>query len=152
MCLTDNGVNDSFVALYTYSLDIEQFTLDGDFIYVGSNSLYFYDLSFITASTYNVIESVDIDTSGTLDNAFEYSINQFINDNNIGKLNFFEWFTDLFFDNNAKASTYINFANWYMNYALLVSLGYILFMFLMWFINFIRKLLDKGMSFGEGSY
>ena len=41
----------------------------------------------------------------------------------------------------------VNFANWYLNYTMLVSCIYLLWLVLMWFINFARKLLDRGMNY-----
>lgn len=86
--------------------------------------------------------------SQTLDNAFEYSLSSFVDENHWGKLNFFEWFTSLFLDVNSNNNgLYIHFINWYMNYTLFVSCAYILFMVLMWFINFARRLLDRGINY-----
>lgn len=83
----------------------------------------------------------------TLDNVFEYSVNKFIENNNFGKINLFQWTTDLFFDNNNVNNMYVGFINWYLNYTLLVSATYILFLVLMWFINYARRLLERGMNY-----
>lgn len=91
--------------------------------------------------------------NGSLDNVFEYSISEITKDNNLGKVGFFTWFASMFLDlNNATNMLYIGFVNWYFNYLLLVSLGYVLFAVLMWFINYIRRLLEKGQDFGHGGY
>lgn len=82
-----------------------------------------------------------------LDNVFEYSVNRLVDENNFGKLNFFTWFADLLLDDGQMNMTYVRLANWYMCYALLISLMQILFLVLMWFVNFSRKLLDRGMNY-----
>lgn len=106
--------------------------------------------SIFSYTDYNEIESVNL--SGTLDNAFDYSISKFIEDNNF-KINFFSWFEDLFLIQNGGVNAlYLSFANWYMCYALLVSTGYLLFLILMWFINYVRKILEGGNSFGHGGF
>lgn len=99
---------------------------------------------------YNEIESVNL--TGTLDNVFDYSISKFIEDNSF-RINFFSWFEDLFLVQSGGVNAiYLSFANWYMCYALLVSTGYILFLILMWFINYVRKILEGGNSFGHGGF
>lgn len=88
-----------------------------------------------------------------LSNVFEDSISEIVSSGNVGEMNFFQWFTDMFIDStNPTNLLYCNFINWYLNYALLISLVFILFLVLMWFVNFVRKLLNRGMDFGEGSY
>lgn len=83
-----------------------------------------------------------------LDNAFDYSISRFVDENHWGKLNFFQWFTNLFIDINSNNNIlYLHFINWYMNYFLMVSCAYILFLVLMWFINYSRILLERGMNY-----
>lgn len=79
-----------------------------------------------------------------LDDVFEYSISHFISENSFGRLDFFQWFSNLFID--SSNNLYIHYINWYMNYALYVSLAFLIFMVLMWFINFARKLLERGMD------
>lgn len=86
-------------------------------------------------------------SSGKLDNVFEYSINKLVDDNNFGQLNFFEWFSGFLLNDAQQNNLYIHFANWYMCYAMLISLMQILFLCLMWFVNFSRKVLDKGMNY-----
>lgn len=88
-----------------------------------------------------------------LDNAFEYSIKSFTDENNLGSIDFFGWFTDLFLNqSNTKNALYLNFANWYMNYCLLVSSGYLLFLCLIWFTQYIRRILDKSMNHDFGGF
>ena len=79
-----------------------------------------------------------------LDDVFEYSISRFISENSFGRLDFFQWFSNLFID--SSNNLYIHYINWYMNYTLYVSLAFLIFMVLMWFINFARKLLERGMD------
>lgn len=83
----------------------------------------------------------------SLDNVFEYSVSKFVDENDFGQLNFFQWFEDMLLTNNTHNALYIHFANWYLNYAMLISLMQILFLVLMWFVNFARKLLDRGMNY-----
>lgn len=110
-------------------------------------------IDYVSSSEWNVIESVDVSNLGTLDNVFDYSINKITESNNIGELKFFTWFADLFIDlDNSQNALYINFINWYFNYSLLVSAVYILFLALMWFIMWIRKLLERGLDFGNRSW
>ena len=123
---------------------------EGDFILrsyddVGNfaNSGYFMQSS-LTISTY--IEHTLEET--TLDNVFEYSVDSIIQENNFGKIDFLSWFANMFLDNtNQVNNRYLGFANWYMNYIMFVSCAYLLFLVLMWFINFARRLLDRGMNY-----
>lgn len=77
-----------------------------------------------------------------LDNAFEYSLSTFVEENNFN-LNFFNWFDNLFLSFEGHNALYVNFINWYLNYALLVASVYLLFYVIYWFIDFVRGLLDK---------
>lgn len=86
-------------------------------------------------------------TTDKLDNVFEYSVSQFVKDNNFGKVDMTSWFADMFLDNNAHNNLYVNFVNWYLNYAMLITLMHFLFAVLMWFINYCRRLLDRGMNY-----
>lgn len=79
----------------------------------------------------------------TLSSAFEYSLSEFITSNNFGKIDFFTWFANIFLDNTAHDLLYIHFINWYLNYALYVSISLIIFHVLYWFIDFLHKLLNK---------
>lgn len=98
----------------------------------------------------NVIKDVEL---VSLDNAFEYSISQFTKDNNLGGVDFFSWFTNMFLNqNNPTNALYLNFVNWYLNYTLLVSSGYLLFLVLIWFVNYIRRILDKSMNHDLGGF
>ena len=101
-----------------------------------------FDSNYISRITYNSYEDFT-----TLDNVFEYSVNKFIENNNFGKINLFQWTTNLFFDSNVVNNMYVGFINWYLNYTLLVSATYILFLVLMWFINYARRLLERGMNY-----
>lgn len=82
-----------------------------------------------------------------LDNVFTYSVNEIIKENNFGEIDFFQWFTDMFLNDNQTNNMYVGFANWYFNYILMVSCGYLLFLVLMWFINYSRRLLERGMNY-----
>lgn len=83
-----------------------------------------------------------------LDNAFEYSLQEITSNNNIGRLNLVNWFTNVFLDDtNPTNLLYLNFVNWYFNYALLISSVYLLFLVLMWFVTLARRLIYKGMEF-----
>lgn len=82
-----------------------------------------------------------------LDNVFEYSVSRLVDENNFGELNFFEWFTSFLLNDHQQNMLYVRFANWYLCYAMLISLMQILFLCLMWFVNFSRKLLDRGMNY-----
>ena len=91
---------------------------------------------------------MQINGNETLDNAFDYSLSQYVTDNSFGNLNLFEWWSNLFLDlSQSKNALYIHFINWYMNYVLFVSSSYILFMVLMWFINYSRKLMERGLNY-----
>lgn len=88
-----------------------------------------------------------------LDNAFEYSLHTFTKENNLGNVDMFGWFTDMFLSsNNVKNNLYVGFVNWYLNYAMLVSSGYLLFLVLIWFINYVRKIMDKSMYHDFGGF
>ena len=122
-----------------------------DFMYVTCDDAeIFYLSNSPTASSFNQYEYIEetvIVESTTLDNVFEYSIDKTISDSNFGKINFLSWFSDLFLDNNEVNNRYTHYANWYMNYIMFVSCAYLLFLVLMWFINFARKVLDRGMNY-----
>ena len=91
-----------------------------------------------------IVETIE---SSTLDNVFEYSVSKFVDDNNFGNIDLFSWFFNMFLDTNTTNNLYVNFANWYMNYAMLITLMHFLFMILMWFINYSRRLLDRGINY-----
>ena len=105
---------------------------------------------FLTQSDYLGWEDFTINYTEVsyLDNVFEYSVDSIIQENNFGKIDFLSWFSNMFLDNNnAVNNRYVHFANWYMNYIMFVSCAYLLFLVLMWFINFARRLLDRGMNY-----
>lgn len=133
----------------------------------SSSSAYFVFWSTIDFADFYFTVSKDVQLNGvndyslyfisktfdTLDNAFDYSLNKITN-NNLGNVKWFNFIGNLFLDDNSQNNLYINFINWYMNYALLVSVVYVLFMVLMWFIQWIRRLLERGLDKfgGGGSY
>ena len=86
-------------------------------------------------------------TSGKLDNAFEYSLKSFVADNDFGQMDLTSWFSGLFLRSSAHNNLYIGFINWYLNYAMLVTLVHFLFLVLMWFINYCRRLIDRSMNY-----
>ena len=114
-----------------------------------SNTFYAYTKSTSATLQSNSLFSVYSNTYTTskLDNVFEYSVSQFIEDNNFGKVNLFNWFTDLFLDDNAHNNMYVHYINWYLNYSMLVSCMHLLFLVLMWFVNYSKRLLDRGMNY-----
>lgn len=129
-----NGSTD-YVNLNTTNLEVE-FELSSFDILIDSNN-----------SIQNMFYQFTYNKYSYLDNAFEYSIYSFTKNSNIGRLNLVNWFTDVFLDSsNATNMLYLNFINWYMNYALLVSCVYILFLVLMWFVSLARRLIYKGME------
>lgn len=102
---------------------------------------------YLSYTDYNEIANVEINNNGTLDNVFTYSVNEIIKENNFGNIDFFQWFTDMFLTDNQVNKMYVGFANWYFNYVLMASCGYLLFLVLMWFINYSRRLLERGMNY-----
>lgn len=124
-----------------------------DFVYTDEYVLPTTDFYLAcSSSTYQEYEYIAVEQS-TLDNAFDYSLNSFITDNNMGNIDMFGWFTNLFLNGvNPVNALYIGFVNWYLNYALLVSSGYLIFMVLIWFINFVRKIMDKSMYQDYGGF
>lgn len=115
----------------------------------GNNS--FDEFYFTKESGTSLFEYANVfliyETNEKLDNVFEYSVSQFIDDNNFGKVNLFNWFTDLFLDDNAHNNMYVHYINWYLNYSMLVSCMHLLFLVLMWFVNYSKRLLDRGMNY-----
>ena len=79
--------------------------------------------------------------TSTLDNAFDYGLQKTLDDFGTGNINFTNWFSTLFF--NVSNLLYIQFVNMYLNYALWVSVSYLLYYFLNWFIRFVRETLDN---------
>lgn len=112
---------------------------------------YQVDLSTYTRNSvfnfYNA--SVLVNTNGSLDNAFDYSLYTFLNENGSGRLNLTDWFTDLFLNRTTHNMLYLNYINWYMNYSLLVSCVYLLYSVLMWFLTFARYLINKPLKENE---
>jgi len=88
-------------------------------------------------------ENTLINNRNTLDNAFDYSLDTFLEENGTGRLNLTNWFTSTFLDETSHNMLYINYINWYMNYSLLVSCVYLLYSVLMWFLTFARYLINK---------
>lgn len=129
---------------------------------IGDNLMYEFtslQTNIVNEFTFTYIQSRDNTTfngyelinyqyqKATLDNAFDYSLSKFVDENSFGKLNFFEWFFDIFMDSNQLNNLYIRYVNWYMNYVLLVSCSYILFLVLMWFVNYSRRILERGLDY-----
>lgn len=94
----------------------------------------------------NVFE-IKLMPNGYIDNVFYYAIDEVIEENNIGLLDFTSWFDGWILSDNAMNNRFIGFANWYMNFAFLVSACYVLFLCMLWFVNFARRLLDRGMNY-----
>lgn len=118
--------------------------------YFNSNTIQFtYGGTILsgTAYEYTTFYKVVFNENAYLDNAFDHSLSKYVDDNSFGKLNFFEWFFDIFMDSNQQNNLYIRYVNWYMNYVLLVSCSYILFLVLMWFINYSRRILERGLDY-----
>ena len=105
-----------------------------------------------SVADYITFYEIQYNPDSYLDNVFDYSLSSFIQENNNYNVDFFGWFNNLFLNQSGKNLLYLNFVNWYLNYALLVSAGYILFLLFLWFINFARKLLEGGNSFGHGGF
>lgn len=124
-------------------------SIKGDFIFEQFSQDISYDgtLNEVFSPSDYVITTYNEIQATTLDNVFEYSVNKFIENNNFGKINLFQWTTNLFFDSNDVNNMYVGFINWYLNYTLLLSATYILFLVLMWFINYARRLLERGMNY-----
>lgn len=95
----------------------------------------------------NYFYKVSYNKYSYLDNVFDYSVSKLVDEQNFGQLNFFQWFGNLFLNDTQSNMLYVRFVNWYLNYALLVSLMQILFLCLMWFVNFSRRLLERGMNY-----
>lgn len=107
-------------------------------------ALPFLNILFTTAyCVFNKNAFESFEAGVTLSNAFEYSLSTFITNNAFGKIDFFSWFASIFLDNTSHDLLYIHFINWYLNYALYVSLSLIIFHVLYWFIDLLHKLLNK---------
>ena len=108
---------------------------------------YIYDSGTLiyTNTTYSGYSKVYLLTTmeDKLDNAFDYSLKQFVTDNDYGNFDLTSWFSNMFLSNNAQNNLYIHFINWYLNYVLLVSLIWVLFLLIIWFVNFARRLLES---------
>lgn len=123
-----NNVNDIFVS-YNNLLSIN-FIYNGMYITIPptNSNIYFY---------YN-----EITNSKDLDNVFDYSINEFNTKHGNGVINFFGLLENYFVENNTGNAMYFQFANWCLNYVLLVSCVWILFSVIMWFVNYANYLLS----------
>ena len=131
--------NDTELQYFTWAnpnTDLNDFN-EFYFTKTAGNNLYNY------ANIFLIYETTD-----KLDNVFDYSVNQFIKYNNFGQIDLTSWFSGLFLSNASINQQYVNFINWYLNYAMLVSCMYILFLVLMGFVNFARRVLERGMNAG----
>ena len=108
-------------------------------IYIAFNMLF---ALFSKNNTY--VNGLDYNTLKTF-------VTNTINEFNVSSvyMDFFVWFDDLFLNVQTGSMTELTlqFVNWYFNYVFFVSCGYLLFAVLMWFVNFSRKLLDRGMNY-----
>ena len=101
-------------------------------------------IQYISASNYLGEKNVEvIESEMNPLTAFDNAINKFVSDNDFGNLDFFTFFSSLFLTSTSMNNLYIHFINWYMNYALYVSLAYLLFGVLLYFVNFFRKLVEN---------
>lgn len=114
-----------------------------------SNTFYAYTKATSSTLKSNSLFNVYSNTyiTSKLDNVFEYSVSQFVEDNNFGKVDLTSWFMDMFLTDNVHNNLYVHFVNWYLNYVMLITLMHFLFAVLMWFINYCRRLLDRGMNY-----
>lgn len=120
-----------------------QYSLSFEFILENYNSN-------LLSNNYSMIRSIDETNESYLDNAFDYSLSEFIKDNNTGLINFVGLFTDMFLGNqNLANSLYLGFANFMMNYALFITCAYFVFEVLMWFINYVRRYMYSLESKGD---
>lgn len=79
---------------------------------------------------------------GTLDIAFDYSLQNIVDKYGSGNINFLNWFGNLMFT-NPSTLLYCQFANLYLNYCLYINVGYLIYYFFTFFIKMIRRLLDS---------
>ena len=127
-----NGVDCKCITLFVKCLNPIDlyFSIPTDaYLVVSSLPNYIaYESSFVPLNTY------------TLNNAFHYGICEF---NKIGfdKLNFVNWFTNLFVSNTSNL--YVVFVNSYLNYMLFVECCIFLPYILLWFVRFCESIIDK---------
>lgn len=125
----------------------------------GFATFTFTYLGLINVNTSNTFESYFDSTvysnnltnyGNTLDNVFEYSIQQFVDKHGNGLINFFALLQDYFMQSTSANALYFTFANWCLNYVLLVSCVWLLFSVLMWFINYCNYMLNTSFRKGHG--
>ena len=137
--LTIQGIGtDSFI-IYNTQMHELSFTFNGI-----NNELYVSDINTI------LYEQI-FNNYSFLDNVFDYSLASFVEENNFG-IDFFQWFDNTFLTQSGHNMVYINFANWYLNYAMIVSTAYILFLAMIWFVYFARNLFEKFMNYDGGGF
>lgn len=141
--------NNTIVRLNNPTETIQDYGLNSHYITCTFRFLGFSGVDTNNTFTYYFdgcfYENALTNTTNTLDNAFEYSLNEITKNNNIGRLNLVNWFAGVFLDmNNSHNALYLNFVNWYMNYSLFVSCVYLLYLVLMWFLCLARRILSKG--------
>lgn len=119
-----------------------EFILTDSRIYSPDNSI-----TLIKMDNLKYLFTTIIFYSGSLDNAFDYGLQKTIDDFGTGNINFLNWFGTMFSSNTNLL--YINFVNMYLNYALWVSVGYLIYYFLTFFIKIIRNLVDGFIKKGE---
>ena len=114
-----------------------------------TGSFYFVSNGVNTTTTQNVWYTISTlsYTTGKLDNVFEYSISKFVEENDFGQMNLVSWFSGMFLSDTVHNNLYVNFINWYLNYAMLVTLVHFMFLVLMWFINYCRRIIDRSMNY-----
>lgn len=138
-----NDNNGNYFYYYPTGDELIYFT----YSYISSYSNDFLISDFLTQSNFFGNALYVKENISLLDNVFAYSVNEIIKENNFGNIDFFLWFTDMFLTDNQVNNMYVGFANWYFNYVLMASCGYLLFLVLMWFINYSRRLLERGMNY-----
>ena len=126
------------ILLSPVSFTSNTFPISFYFTYVdyASNVL---DVANVSISDYLPIIDVEIDTSGSLNNALTYAMSEF-NSIGFGKLDFITWFASIF--SNNTNNVYIQFANSYFNYVLFVECVAILPMFIHWIIHLFEDAID----------
>lgn len=113
---------------------------------VWGSTLKNFSFNFISCDAFNnqplannVVFNTYVLTTGNLDNAFTYSIKEF-NDIGFNKIQFVQWFTNMF---TTSDNLYVVFINSYANYFLFVSTSMLLPYFIYWFVTLIISYMSR---------
>lgn len=141
---TFNDTNDPFISGVIGNLATEKFTLEGDFIFYGSNHFVIHnDTNFISQTAYNVIESVETNVQQTIPQQISNAWNS------VWNLPVFAWTQNSFVTAPFSYITGLfglssdNSINYVFTYFVSISICWLVFDLLMYVPNLAHRWLDR---------